>query len=261
MSLPRLLILPCLEPKVNPLPPHTSALLNTHSHACTRRQNRYASPSPSHAPKKLHNQLMELQNPAWRGLTNSSRLQAPATLTSVAPDCGEAGRTGGACLLASAGREASRLQHRTKYRGTCTRTHFILVAAEGAHMHAELGAATSDPVYGRNHKAAKGREQNVVNWHEWADACLTFVWNPEPWRSCQDRQSVINQWCKRGWASAWDFFCCCCLISVCDLLMSWCVFVAIHDSPSPLSCHLHCRSHTTCHKCKGDWQVTCCLVL
>lgn len=72
--------------------------------------------SPSMCQKhehKLHNQLMELQNAEWRGLTNSSRLQAPATLTSVARGCGEAGRAGGACLLASTGRPASKLMHNT----------------------------------------------------------------------------------------------------------------------------------------------------
>lgn len=68
---------------------------------------------------------MELQNPAWRGLTNSSRLQAPATLTSVAPDCGEAGRTRGARLLASAGRKASRLQRNTHIKSTHTHTHTL----------------------------------------------------------------------------------------------------------------------------------------
>lgn len=51
--------------------------------------------------------------PMWGGLTNSSRLQAPATLTSVARGCGEAGRAHGACLLASTGRPASKLMHNT----------------------------------------------------------------------------------------------------------------------------------------------------
>lgn len=65
--------------------------------------------------KQLYNQLMELQNPAWRGLTNSSRPPAPAILTSVAPDCGEAGRTQGACLLASTGIRARRTHTHTHY--------------------------------------------------------------------------------------------------------------------------------------------------
>lgn len=96
-----------VEPKVSPQLVMPPLLLNAQSNA-------HIPPSPRPTRNKLHNQLMELQNPAWRGLTNSSRLQAPAILTSVAPDCGEAGRTWGACLLASAGRKASRLQHHTR---------------------------------------------------------------------------------------------------------------------------------------------------
>lgn len=93
----------------------------------------------------------------------------------MAPDCGEADRTWGACLLASAGRKASRLQHDTHTVHKQTHTHTFHpamgVIAKLAHMHAELGvrgweAATSDPCYGTNHKTTKSREQNVVNWHE-----------------------------------------------------------------------------------------------
>lgn len=123
------------QPLMPPLLPNTHT--HMHPHLCPTRH-------------KLHNQLMELQNPAWRGLTNSSRLQAPAILTSVPPDCGEAGRTRGACLLASAGRKASRLRHNSHMQ-----THTL---------HPAVGV-----VAGLAHTLT-GLERGASNW--WPCLCL-----------------------------------------------------------------------------------------